>query len=419
MDQNHFFQIISRRQNLEHLKEIVVSQGEDQSYSREARSATLNLLTRFAKQFSEQSKKSWRDDEDSDEKFGGVDNSDDVLMDNSDDEEEKAAKKRSSEQNMIDIYTSLIKPAKQIIEQEAPKEEIKSTFNERSSRPLGLLRLRAVELLQQIASLKKTSLAKSLLSSGVSENLVNLIKTYPWNNFLQIRVQMYFDELLDNDELTSEEKLTLLKQAGLTQSLVTMSKDASVEFASGFAVRNGYMGFVTKISNLVSKLADNGLKNQDTAAEVFNEDWNSFVSEELASSNERDNRELGGRTGDADEDDGQFDVNMDRIMQRFKVFAGSQQSSSEEDDRDEDEDEDKDEDEEDQDEEEEEQEDKPASNEEVEEKTSEKDHTTFKEVTIKVELPKEEQVDASFADSGYWKVSGCAENLEDLLADYE
>ena len=101
------------------------------------------------------------------------------------------------------------------------------------------------------------------------------------------------------------------------------------------------------------------------------------------------------------------------------MFAGSQQSSSEEDDRDEDEDEDKDEDEEDQDEEEEEQEDKPASNEEVEEKTSEKDHTTFKEVTIKVELPKEEQVDASFADSGYWKVSGCAENLEDLLADYE
>ena len=94
----------------------MVSQGEDQSYSREARSATLNLLTRFAKQFSEQSKKSWRDDEDSDEKFGGVDNSDDVLMDNSDDEEEKAAKKRSSEQNMIDIYTSLIKPAKQIIE---------------------------------------------------------------------------------------------------------------------------------------------------------------------------------------------------------------------------------------------------------------------------------------------------------------
>ena len=235
-------------------------------------------------------------------------------MDNSDEEEEKAAKKRSNEQNMIDIYTSLIEPAKQIIEQEAPKEEIKSTFNERSSRPLGVLRLRAVELLQQIASLKKTSLAKSLLSSGVSETLVNLIKTYPWNNFLQLRVQIFLDELLDNDELTSEEKLTLLKQANLTQSLVTMSKDASVEFASGFAVRNGYMGFVTKIANIVTKLGDNGLKDQDTSAEVFNEDWNSFVSEELASSNERDNRELGGRTGDADEDDGQFDVNMDRIM---------------------------------------------------------------------------------------------------------
>ena len=279
MDQNHFFQIISRRQNLDHLKEIVISQGdEDQIYSSEARSATLNLLTRFAKQFSEQSKKSWRDDEDSDEKFGGVDNSDDVLMDNSDEEEEKAAKKRSNEQNMIEIYTSLIEPVKRIIEQEGPKEEIKSTFNERSSRPLGLLRLRAVELLQQIASLKKTSLAKSLLSSGVSENLVNLIKAYPWNNFLQLRVQMFLDELLDNEELTSDEKFTLLKQSSLTQSLVTMSKDASVEFASGFAVRHGYMGFVTKIANLINKLADNGLKDQDTAAEVFDEDWNSFVS---------------------------------------------------------------------------------------------------------------------------------------------
>ena len=105
-------------------------------------------------------------------------------------------------------------------------------------------------------------------------------------------------------------------------------------------------------------------------------------------------------------------------MQRFKVFAGSQQSSSEEEDRDEEQDEeDKDEEQDDEEEEEE----KAATNEEVEEsKTqSEKDHTTFAEVTIKVELPKEEQVDASYADSGYWKVSGCAEDLDDLLADYE
>ena len=103
-------------------------------------------------------------------------------------------------------------------------------------------------------------------------------------------------------------------------------------------------------------------------------------------------------------------------MQRFKVFAGSQQSSSEEEDRDEDEDENEDQDQD----EEEEEEDKPATNEEVEEeRTSEKDHTTFQEVTIKVDLPEEEKVDASYADSGYWKVSGCAEDLDDLLADYE
>lgn len=174
----------------------------------------------------------------------------------SDDEEEKAAKKRSNEQIVIDMYESLIEPCRDIIAQEGPKEELKSQFNERSRIPLGLLRLRAIELLQQIASLKKTQLSKALLTSQVSQSLVALVQQYPWNNFLQIRVQMYFDELLDGDELISAEKMTLLTQSDLPKTLVAMSKDASIEFASGFAVRNGFMGFVTKVANLIVKLKD-------------------------------------------------------------------------------------------------------------------------------------------------------------------
>lgn len=38
---------------------------------------------------------------------------------------------------------------------------------------------------------------------------------------------------------------------------------------------------------------------------------------------------------------------------------------------------------------------------------------------IEVELPAAPEVKSEFADASYWKVSGCASDLDELLADYE
>ena len=38
---------------------------------------------------------------------------------------------------------------------------------------------------------------------------------------------------------------------------------------------------------------------------------------------------------------------------------------------------------------------------------------------VEVILPPEEKLDSSFSDAGFWKVEGCDDSLDDLLADYE
>jgi len=96
-----------------------------------------------------------------------------------------------------------------------------------------------------------------------------------------------------------------------------MSTNPEVKFASGNKIRNGYMGFVIKLSNLIVK------KKDDLESTVSSEKWQDFVAHELETSNERNSRNLGGRptsTTSDDDETNQFDVNMDNIMKRFKCF---------------------------------------------------------------------------------------------------
>ena len=58
-------------------------------------------------------------------------------------------------------------------------------------------------------------------------------------------------------------------------------------------------------------------------SEVFNAEWTAYMEGELQSSNTENARNLGGRPTSNETDDEEttnFDVNMDRIMQRFNVF---------------------------------------------------------------------------------------------------
>lgn len=79
---------------------------------------------------------------------------------------------------------------------------------------------------------------------------------------------------------------------------------------------------MVKLSNLIQQKATS-FKSLEGESIVFSTSWKGFVTGELESSNERNNRNLGGRptsTASEEEDANIFDVNMDNIMKRFQCF---------------------------------------------------------------------------------------------------
>ena len=214
-----------------------------------------------------------------------------------------------------------------------------------------------------------------------------------------------FEDVLAS-EISNDGKLEFLTSSDCTEMLMSMAKEPEVAFASGNSIRNGFMGFVIKLGNLLVKNKASLSEDEKDVSEVYSSNWDSFVSGELETSNERNGRNLGGRptsTTSEDDDTNQFDVNMDNIMKRFKCFNTIMQnnSSTDEDDKD----------------------DEDESNEPDRDEDADTDSRT---TAVKVEAPKIEviipeqtQVDAKFADSGYWKVDATEDELDDLLADYE
>ena len=89
-------------------------------------------------------------------------------------------------------------------------------------------------------------------------------------------------------------------------------------------MRHGYMGFAVKLANLIKKKQEaDQMTTMEGGEEVFNAEWTAFQEGELTRSNNENARNLGGRphSNDTEEEEtNQFDVNMDRIMQRFNCF---------------------------------------------------------------------------------------------------
>lgn len=184
-----------------------------------------------------------------------------------------------------------------------------------------------------------------------------------------------------------------------------MAENSEIKFATGNKIRNGFMGFVIKLANLIKTKTE---AMDDVTAELNelqNPDWKNFMSNELEVSNERNARNLGGRTTSTMSDDdetNQFDVNMDNIMKRFKCFNTIISSNNTTDDDEEDE-----------------TNNEPDGESDTPDKEIASPSKPTPEEKIEVELPQVERMDSKFSDTGFWKVDPLEDSLDDLLADYE
>ena len=250
------------------------------------------------------------------------------------------------------------------------------------------MKLRSVELIASLIKLNKQSITDAVKEQNVLQTLIDLVEQHPWNNFLQLKVHQIFEDLMESDTCTAVTRLEIIKASGVVPMCIKMGENKMVKFQSQNQMRHGYMGWSIKLSNLIKKKAEaDNMTQLEGGSEVFTPEWISYTEGELTSSNTENARNLGGRPTSNETDDEEttnFDVNMDRIMQRFNVFNNVMVATPSEGEN------------------EPEEEDKGAGT-----------------AHIEVDLPRQESLDSNFSDAGFWKVEGCEDNIDDLLADYE
>lgn len=260
-------------------------------------------------------------------------------------DEEGEDSKAGNNAAILEMLVGMVRPIDTILERE-PGQPVQSQFNNKRILPLGNTKLRAIELLASIVSLKHPSIIAAVRESQVMRKVLGLIEKHPWNNMVQLKATQIFENVLNCDTVEAQEKLLFLQEGDVTACLVRMAQTPEVKFTSGNIIRNGFMGFVTQLANLIITAKSKDLESLEGASAVFTDEWTEYVNGELESSNERNRRNLGGRpssTTDEDDETNQFDVNMENIMKRFKSFSAVMQNNSSTDDDDEKDEEDDDE----------------------------------------------------------------------------
>lgn len=96
--------------------------------------------------------------------------------------------------------------------------------------------------------LKKEALLTPISTSPLCSNIIELVKAYPWNNFLQLRVMNLFTEVIEKSDNDNFRQI-FLNTSGITAALIEMGGQAEFEMESQRKIRNGFMNLVVQISN--------------------------------------------------------------------------------------------------------------------------------------------------------------------------
>jgi hypothetical protein len=325
-----FYNIICQRENLQKIVDLsLAGMNESNKYSK---TSSLTVLNQIITNHIERQKKK---DQKADAEKDNHDEDDDIVQQNSDDEaaEDEATNPNSvtaQTQVLVDVLLRKISNIETILQSNHDGPKIRSSVTDEEFVPLGQQRLHTIELVLRMVQLKKEALYDAMGSSKIFANIMELVKQYPWNNFMQLKVMDISKEILENCEST-EFKKAFLNGSGIGKALVDMAAQASYDMNTGRQIRNGFMALVVSISNnLVKKFKGNGTAGTEDATVVeyldnVGEEWRAFVDDELASSNTNNNKTLGGSTKiddgeNSNGDDPNYDDQMEKIMQRFTNF---------------------------------------------------------------------------------------------------
>lgn len=319
-----------------------------------------------------------------------------IIQDSDEDEEEVISKP------IVEILKESLPKVERILENISNSTlERSASYTDEQRRPLGRYNLSVIELVYQVLKLNKQPVYDEFKQSSILKRVLDLVAEHPWNNFLQLKANQIFEEVITSHDIPIESRIAMIEKAELFSWLTSHAKQARFTHSSGRSVRNGYMGFVIKLGNILKKQVDD---LQVLFKNLADDSWTAFVDGELKKSNEINQRNLGGQqpfnSFDEEEDSNSYEQNMEKIMQRFTSFTNSMSSNNSNND------------------------DNKNDNDSDEEDDVLRDRSNSEDAQkqIEVVLPEDNnKVDGEFADGNYWRVDTGAsdELLDELLADYE
>ncbi|CDW85853.1 UNKNOWN [Stylonychia lemnae] len=414
LDTKEFFNVICQRKHIQRLLDLAFTETENPTAS--SQNAALQVLNSLIQIYHEKRKDDHRSSNNNDNE------DEDTIIQNEDEEGQESPLVEILSQSVSKLIAYLSSPAA------APRQEIDSSYDIKLA-PLGHLRLRIIDLIYQLVKLNKASILNSLAETNVFAQISGLVERYPWNNFLQLKVQSLYEEIFENQNADFRGKV--LQGSNLAQTLISLSKSKVFEHPSKRGIRHGYMALVVKIANLIQKNKEKQEVQNYLNSLPQPEDWQKFVDGELKSSNDTNSKNLGGqqpRTSmDDDDNEKDYEMNMEKIMAKFTNFNASMsnKSNNENDDEEDDDTEIDRKNSDDQDEEEKKEEDsKESQNQAQESSTSDKQNVQQNEDAPKIipsEFKEPEPLQGEFADNEFWRPINILEgqSVDDLLADYE
>lgn len=183
------------------------------SGTKASKSTSLQVLNQIIANHIEKAKKK---DKSGDLEKADLDEDDVTVQPNSDDEKDDLADGSTSAsvaaqgQVLIDAIARKVNAIEEVLATGHEGERIASSVCEAQYVPLGPQRLHTVELVYKLVCMRKESVYELLKDSKVFARILELVKVYAWNNFLQLKVINLFEEILNNCDVADFKKSVLV-----------------------------------------------------------------------------------------------------------------------------------------------------------------------------------------------------------------
>lgn len=200
LNKKEYFNILAKRENIQRIVDNATAPMSESTKA--SKTSSLQVINKILQHHNEMQKK--KDQSKDEKKETTADDEDDMIVQqNSDDEKEEDQEATSlvtQANSFAEILIEKIPDLEEILRHDHEGEMLTGSVSDTPYVPLGQQRLRSVDLIYNMVKLKKDTIYTALGESKIFGSIMTLVKQYPWNNFLQLKVINICTEVIENTE---------------------------------------------------------------------------------------------------------------------------------------------------------------------------------------------------------------------------